>query len=76
MLPADLPTQQAGATDTLSPLVTGVVTSRNGGMVEAQFRLGDATGIQTLGIQLVAEGERAGRDPRDLPTQRPRTMTV
>ncbi|MBO4254912.1 DNRLRE domain-containing protein [Streptomyces griseorubiginosus] len=59
--PADLPTQlQAGATDTPSPLVTGVVSSPNGGMVEAQFRLGTATGAQTLGSQLVADGERAG----------------
>ncbi|MET9453118.1 DNRLRE domain-containing protein [Streptomyces cinerochromogenes] len=59
--PADLPTQlQAGATDTASPLVTGVVTSPGGGMVEAQFRLGNATGTQTLGTQLVANGERAG----------------
>ncbi|MER6473079.1 DNRLRE domain-containing protein [Streptomyces collinus] len=59
--PADLPTQlQAGATDTPSPLVTGIVTSPNGGMVEAQFRLGNATGTQTLGTQLVPSGERAG----------------
>ncbi|GAB2464441.1 DNRLRE domain-containing protein [Streptomyces incanus] len=61
VLPADLPTQlQAGATDTTSPLVTGVVTSSNGGMVEAQFRLGNASGTQTLGSQFVPNGERAG----------------
>ncbi|MFJ6633539.1 amidase domain-containing protein [Streptomyces sp. NPDC091376] len=62
VLPADLPTQlQAGATDTSSPLVTGLVTSPNGGMVEAQFRLGNAAGTQTtLGTQLVPYGERAG----------------
>jgi hypothetical protein len=59
--PADLPTQlQAGATDTASPLVSGVVTSPNGGMVEAQFRLGSANGTTTLGSQLVPNGERAG----------------
>ncbi|MER8012438.1 DNRLRE domain-containing protein [Streptomyces sp. NPDC094149] len=59
--PADLPTQlQAGATDTPSPLVTGVVSSPNGGMVEAQFRLGTPTATQILGSQLVADGERAG----------------
>ncbi|MFF3454539.1 DNRLRE domain-containing protein [Streptomyces sp. NPDC002730] len=62
VLPADLPTQlQAGATDTTSPLVTGIVTSPNGGMIEAQFRLGNAAGTQTtLGTQLVPNGERAG----------------
>ncbi|MGW7197682.1 DNRLRE domain-containing protein [Streptomyces chryseus] len=61
VLPADMPTQlQAGATDTASPLVTGVVTSPNGGMVEAQFRLGNASGTQTLGSQFVPNGERAG----------------
>ncbi|MEV5007276.1 DNRLRE domain-containing protein [Streptomyces sp. NPDC055692] len=61
VLPADLPTQlQAGATDTTSPLLTGIVTSPNGGMVEAEFRLGNATGTQTLGTQLVPNGERAG----------------
>ncbi|MFK0025387.1 DNRLRE domain-containing protein [Streptomyces sp. NPDC090798] len=59
--PADLPTQlQAGATDTPAPLVSGVVTSPNGGMVEAQFRLGGADGTKTLGTQLVPDGERAG----------------
>ncbi|MGW1067145.1 DNRLRE domain-containing protein [Streptomyces aureus] len=60
-LTPDVPTQmRAGATDTASPLVTGVVTSPNGGMVEAQFRLSNASGTQTLGNQLVPNGERAG----------------
>ncbi len=59
--PADLPVRlQAGATDTASPVVTGVVGSPNGGMVEAQFRLGTASGTQLLGTQLVPNGERAG----------------
>ncbi|MFF9011598.1 DNRLRE domain-containing protein [Streptomyces sp. NPDC014870] len=60
-LPADLPQQlQAGATDTGSPLISGVVSSPNGGMVEAQFRISNAAGTQTLGAQLVPNGERAG----------------
>ncbi|WEH17185.1 DNRLRE domain-containing protein [Streptomyces sp. VNUA24] len=59
--PADLPKQlQAGATDTASPLVTGVVSSLNGGMVEAQFRLGNASGTELLGSQFVPNGERVG----------------
>ncbi|MEW2131462.1 DNRLRE domain-containing protein [Streptomyces sp. NPDC005435] len=59
--PADLPTGlQTGATDTPSPLVTGIVTSPNGGMVEAQFRIDGPNGAQTLGSQLVPNGERAG----------------
>ncbi|MDN3293383.1 hypothetical protein QWM81_04855 [Streptomyces ficellus] len=67
VLPADLLTQvQAGATDTASPLITGIVTSPNGGMIEAQFRLGNAEGHQTLARQLVPNGERADfRIPAD-----------
>ncbi|MBX9420903.1 DNRLRE domain-containing protein [Streptomyces lateritius] len=61
VLPADVPQHlQSGATDTPSPLVSGVVTSPNGGMVEAQFRLHNGATTQTLGTQLVPNGERAG----------------
>ncbi|MDK1472282.1 DNRLRE domain-containing protein [Streptomyces sp. 549] len=60
VLPADLPTAlQTGATDTPTPLITGIVSSPNGGMVEAQFRLRTPGGTQTLGTQLVNNGERA-----------------
>ncbi|MFI1015501.1 DNRLRE domain-containing protein [Streptomyces sp. NPDC020965] len=61
VLPADLPTHtQTGATDSPAPLATGVVTSPNGGMVDAEFRLTGATTTTVLGTQSVPDGDRAG----------------
>ncbi|MBB1245463.1 DNRLRE domain-containing protein [Streptomyces durbertensis] len=60
LAPADPPAAlQTGATDTPTPLVSGIVTSPNGGMVEAQFRLRNPEGTETLGTQLVENGQRA-----------------
>lgn len=56
---------RAGAAETKSLLVTGIVTSPNGGMAQARFRLGSASGTQTLGTQLVPNGgARRFPDPR------------
>ncbi|MFE6716052.1 DNRLRE domain-containing protein [Streptomyces albidoflavus] len=59
--PADLPTHlQTGATQTPEPLLSGIVTSPSGGMVEARFRITSASGSKVIGSQTVPGGERAG----------------
>lgn len=64
VLPGDSPTDfQTGGTATLTPLLSGVISTPNGGMIDADFTLanssGTALGGSVLGSHTVPSGDRA-----------------